>query len=354
MIVGTGMVIDFARIENEYIRDILAQPAALAATVEGLRATPELLRIAGGAQAGQFERIILTGMGGSYHVLLPSHLELIAHGWNCFCVETSELLRHMPRLLEGNTLVVALSQSGRSAELVRLGVQPRSGKLIAVTNTPGSPLFESADAVVLMRAGEEHSVSCKTSVASLAALRWLSELLRGGDLGQTVKDLAQSAAAGQSYLQQWREHVAWLAGELEGVRDLFLLGRGPSLAAAGLGGCIIKEAAHFHAEGMSAAAFRHGPMEMLSGETFVVIFAGGEDTAPLAYRLADDVRSIGARAAVVDYGADSAAFRLPEVPAGARPVVELLPPQMISIALAALRGRDPGRFQNITKVTTVE
>lgn len=347
-------MIDFERIENEYIRDILAQPDALKGTVDGLRASPELLRIAGAAQGGEFDRIVLTGMGGSYHVLIPMHLDLVAYGWNCHWVETSELLRYLPRLLEGKTLVVALSQSGRSAELVRLGAQKRSGKLIAVTNTPGSPLYESADAVVLMRAGEEHSVSCKTSVASLAALRWLSALLRGGDLGETVEELAQSSAAAQSYLEHWREHVEWLAGEMEGVRDLFLLGRGPSLAAAGLGGCIIKEAAHFHSEGMSAAAFRHGPMEMVSGETYVVIFAGDQGSAEMSYRLAGDVRAAGARAAVIDRNASSAAFRLPQVPPGILPIVELLPTQMISIALAALRGHDPGRFQKITKVTTVE
>ncbi len=348
------MRMDFARIENEYIRDILAQPQALTATVEGLRASPELLRLAAAAQSGEFERVVLTGMGGSYHVLIPLHLELIAQGWNCYCVETSELLRYMPRLLEGSALVVALSQSGRSAELVRLAAQPRSGKLIAVSNTAGSPLCESADAVVLMRAGEEHSVSCKTSVASLAALRWLGELFRGGDLGETAHELLKAAAAAQSYLAGWREHVAYLAEELAGVRDIFLLGRGPSLAAAGLGGCIIKEAAHVHSEGMSAAAFRHGPMEMLSNEAYAVIFAGDKDSAPLAYRLAEDVCAAGSRAAVVDSNAGSAAFRLPAVPAGAHPVVELLPPQMISIALAALRGHEPGRFQKITKVTTVE
>jgi glutamine---fructose-6-phosphate transaminase (isomerizing) len=65
---------------------------------------------------------------------------------------------------------------------------------------------------------------------------------------------------------------------LGGIRHLFLVGRGSSLAAVGTGALMVKESDHFHAEGMSSAAFRHGPFEMLSPETFVFVFSANKDS----------------------------------------------------------------------------
>jgi glucosamine--fructose-6-phosphate aminotransferase (isomerizing) len=119
-----------------------------------------------------------------------------------------------------------------------------------------------------------------------------------------------------------------------------------------MGGLIIKEAAHFHSEGMGAAAFRHGPFEMLRPDIFVLVYAGEQPA--LARSLVRDVRAVGARAALVGPSAELAAFRLPDVPAVARPILEMLPPQMLSVTLAGMAGREPGRFELITKITTVE
>jgi len=77
---------------------------------------------------------------------------------------------------------------------------------------------------------------------------------------------------------------------LTGVRHLFLVGRGLSLAAVGTGALIVNEADHFHAEGMSSAAFRHGAFAMVDEETFVVVFAGDGKTQSLNGKLLEDVR----------------------------------------------------------------
>jgi len=225
--------------------------------------------------------------------------------------------------------------------------------VIGVTNTADSPLAVRANAVVLMHAGPEFSVSCKTYLATLVALEWLGGALCGDDLGAIVRELEQAAPAAQDYLADWRQHAQQLVGELKGVRDLFITGRGGSLAAAGTGGLILKESAHFHAEGMSSPAFRHGPFEMISDGVFVLVFAGDSSTAPLNEALVRDVRAVGGRAEIVGGAAPRGAFRLPEVPARLRPVVEMLPVQMISLALGALAGREAGRFERATKVTTI-
>jgi glucosamine--fructose-6-phosphate aminotransferase (isomerizing) len=332
-------------IEGAYLADLLDQPQALADTVAGLMLLPGI---------DGLDHIVLTGMGGSFQVLHPLYLKLIAHGFRALTAETSELVYSMPRLLEERTLLIVVSQSGRSAETLRLLGGGRRPKIIGVTNTPGSPLAQAADLTVLTYAGPEFSVSSKTTVTTLAALEWLGDNLCGANLAASRSRLAQAAPAAAGYLAHWREHVEALCGELAGIRHLFIAGRGTSLAAVGIGGMIMKEAAHFHSEGMSSAAFRHGPLEMLGPDCYVLVFEGDPATAPLNRSLVEDVRQAGARAALAGPGAAIDALRLPDVPGPIRPIVEMLPLQMISLALAALAGREAGVFERITKVTTTE
>jgi len=138
------------------------------------------------------------------------------------------------------------------------------------------------------------------------------------------------------------------------VKQIFVTGRGPSVTTALTGGLILKESTRSSAEGMSCAAFRHGPFEMLGAQVFVLVLAGDARSRFLNQRLAQDIELAGGRSAVVDVDADLAAFRIPQVPDVIRPVVEILPVQMISLALAARSGREAGRFELASKITSVE
>ncbi len=105
---------------------------------------------------------------------------------------------------------------------------------------------------------------------------------------------------------------------------------------------------------MSSAALRHGPFEMLGPESFVLVFEGSEPVCGLNQGLVRDVLGTGARAALCGPSAAAGPFALPRVDDAIRPVLELLPTQMLSLALGYLQGREPGKFDRITKVTTVE
>jgi len=169
---------DLSVIEGEYLRDILHQPQALEDTLNGLESSKALQEIAARLNRGKFQRIVLTGMGSSFHALHPLNLELISHGFTALMVETSELIHYKHKFFGPETLIVAVSQSGQSVEMVRL-VQSnhKRSTLIAVTNTPDSPLSKHADAALLTQAGNEFSVSCKTYVTALMALKWLGDVL---------------------------------------------------------------------------------------------------------------------------------------------------------------------------------
>ncbi len=343
-------------IEGSYLKDILDQPHALERSLARLDATSALEGIARRVREGERQRIVLTGMGSSHLALVPLQLRLVDAGLVPVTVEASELLHYQRALLDERTLLVLLSQSGRSAEILRLLdlVRGRGVATLAVTNTPDSPLAREATACVLTDAGEEATVSCKTYLAAQAALAWLGEVLAGGDRDGARIALARAIPAVAGYLAPWKAHVEWLAERLEGVRAVYYTGRGPSLAAAGAAGLITKESTHRPAEGMSGAAFRHGPMEMLDAGVFVLAFAGDGRTRSLSEALVADVRAAGARGFLAAEDAPDAALRLPAVAELARPVVELLPVEMITLAIAALDGREAGRFERVAKVTGTE
>jgi glutamine---fructose-6-phosphate transaminase (isomerizing) len=330
----------------------------MAATLECLEISKELRAVGTALRGGRFKRVVLTGMGASFHALQPLFLQLNAHGYTAVVVETSELVHSVGRWLETQTLIVAVSQSGESAEIVRLLETNRHrAAVVGVTNAADSAVARGAEASIITMAGQESSVSCKTYVTALMALHLLGGLLCGrtgnDDERRTREELSAAVPAVASYLGEWKQQVFEIAGEIGRLRNLFLLGRGESLAASGAGALIIKESTRRHAEGMSGAAFRHGPLEMVDDETFAVVFAGAESTRGLQARLADDIRQAGGRVGWIA-GSGSGPWSLPETLPALRPILEILPVQMMTLALAAEAGIEAGRFGRISKITTTE
>jgi glucosamine--fructose-6-phosphate aminotransferase (isomerizing) len=342
-------------IEGRYLQDILGQPRVMTDTLNYLRTRQDLSTIKATFRSAPIERIVLTGMGASLSALYSLQLMLNAHGHTALTVETSELIHYMSGVLTSTSLIVVVSQSGRSAEIVRL-LDQNAGKagIIGITNTENSPLALQADVTILTRAGEEFSVSSKTYVTALLALEVFGASWCGDDLQQAFADLSTAPVVAQRYLSYWRDHVAALADKLADVRYLFLVGRGRSLSAVGTGALIAKESTRFHVEGMSSAAFRHGPMEMLGPDVMVLVFEGDLPTRDLNRKLITDVRDRSGRAELIGPGATIPALQITSGPSHIAPVLEILPVQMLTLALAANVGLEPGRFEYATKITTEE
>lgn len=346
---------DLAIVEGEYLRDILAQPRAMGDTVASLDVSKSLHSLAARIRNNRYQMIVLTGMGSSFHALHLLHNSLIQLGLSAVMVETSELVHYKNSLLNSKNLIVAVSQSGQSVEIVRLlRANRHKAAVIAVTNTPESPLAKNAEVLMLTKAGAEFSVSCKTYVSSFIALQWFAEVVRNGNLRRCRTEFQHACRAAEEYLLYWRNHVEQFARVLQGVRNLFIVGRGNSLAAVGTGALIVKESAHFATEGLSSAAFRHGPLEMLCKDTFVLVFGGNPKTLKLNQNLLQDIREHGGRAELVSHSAEFSPCAIPVVPVAVEPILEILSVQMITLALAALAGREAGRFDLATKITTKE
>lgn len=341
---------------GEYLQNILEQPRALRDTLNASQPFDALQSFGAKLRAGEMDHVVLTGMGASYHALVPITLELTAHDIRAQRIETSELLYHAPRLLHPRNLIVAVSQSGQSAEIVKLLDMTRAAHApcVGITNTPNSPLANHADVTCMTHAGAEHSVSSKTYVATLAALSLVGAVWTQKNLDERRAQLWQTAEATETYLARWHAHVAAWMANLKEMQHMVMVGRGASLAAAGTGALIVREAARIACLDMSSAAFRHGPMEMLSPQMFVLVFQGAAPTLELNARLVEDIRATGAHAALVRQGDASDVFTLPPVSDVVLPLTEILVPEMISLALARLREIIPGNFERNTKITTTE
>ncbi len=343
----------FDIVEGQYLRDILDQPRAMSATLGQLEISGELHKLRDRLREGMFRHVVLTGMGASFHALWPLFLRLTGRGFPALMLETSELVYYVPELLRPESLIVAVSQSGQSGELVRLlDANDQRAAIVGVTNTAKSALAQRSDAVMLTEAGPEFSVSCKTYITAMAELHLLGTLFCGEDLQKMQAGLEQVAPTLEQYLEGWKDRIFEMSAALEGIRQIFLLGRGASLAAVGAGSLILKESVRFPSEGMSSAAFRHGPFEMLGPSTFAAVFAGAHKTKALQEKLLHDVRQAGGKAEWI--GEEAGPWMPPQLGDDFRSIAEIIPIQMMTLALAARAGVEAGRFARVSKVTTVE
>lgn len=341
--------------EGPYLRDILDQPQALETTLEDFHSNATLFDQIDKFQQQAHVGVVLTGMGSSLHSLYPLELKLIDQGERVTRVDMSELIHSMPSLLTGDTIIVAVSQSGQSAEVVRLlEMNNQRARVIAVTNTADSLLASQADLLMLTRCGEEFSVSTKTYLGTLAALEVLGCAWCGESSDTLYRELEEGPSLVASYLSAWREHVDSLSCEMKNIGQLFIVGRGRSLAACETGALITKESTRSTAEGMSSAAFRHGPMEMTGPETMVLVMEGESNLRALNSKLVRDILHSEGRAELIGPNAGIGALRIPECPARLQPIVEILPIEILTLALAANAGFEAGRFIHATKVTTEE
>jgi glutamine---fructose-6-phosphate transaminase (isomerizing) len=307
------------------------------------------------------ERVVLTGMGSSYDACYPAATRLAAAGVLAMMVDAAELLHFRLDALGPETLLVCVSQSGESAETVRVVRELRDrGErpfIAAVTNGPASTLARLADRNLDTRGGEEHGPSTVTFAATLVVMAALSRSLAGREPAPAA-DAEAAAEAAERLLADPEDTARSLAGWLGARPVLALLGRGESRAAAEMGALTLKEAARFPAESLQAAQFRHGPLELAGPELAAIVFASEAPTRSLDIRLAGELVAAGAGVLVIspDGAAPDGAAGIAtgELAEGISSAVSIVPVQLLSWALARSRGLAPGTYTIASKVTTHE
>jgi glucosamine--fructose-6-phosphate aminotransferase (isomerizing) len=343
---------------DPYIADILSQPAALRDALEKY-STLTLDNIYGQLIRGDFDRILMSGMGSSYNAAYPAFIGLSSQPIPVQLVNAAELLHSLNGMIGPRSLLWLNSQSGRSAELIHLldhleNHPPTS--ILAFVNNTASPMASRADVCIPIHAGNEATVSTKTYVNMMVINLLAAIQLSNGNLTAAIQDMHNAADAMESYLADWQVHVQELDSLLGDFKQLFIIGRGSSMSAVWHGSLINKEASKCAFEGMQAADFRHGPLELVSEGFTALIFAGPAQTSALNRDLAMEIRSYGGRILWVDssINAELPTLFVPSVSELARPIVEILPMQMLTLAMAKRKGLQAGKFRYVSKVTSRE
>jgi glutamine---fructose-6-phosphate transaminase (isomerizing) len=340
-----------------YIRDILSQPDVLRKSIPQYDVSP-LQTIEKDLHSGKIDKIIITGMGGSLYAGYAAWLILVQHNLPAIIVDAAELLHYTPQLITPTSLVWMISQSGRSAEMIPLLDKVKEGKarLMVTTNDLTSPLAAAAEVAMPILSPEELTVSTVTFTTTLANIQLAALALCALPVEAARQDLLWSADALGSYLKDWEQHVADLEKQIGLPGKLFIVGRGPSLPATMCGALIQSEAAKMAVIGLNAAEFRHGPLELGAPDLTILILAGAEKTLTLNRRLCEDLLGYRSRAFWV---APQPFGNLPYIAAPAwrgygLPLAEIIPAQLLTIALANQKNLEAGKFFHSGKITLSE
>lgn len=251
--------------------------------------------------------------------------------------------------LDGQLLLV-LSQSGRSDDLVEQAVSARqAGALtVALVNAESSPLADQCEIVLPLGAGPELSVAAtKSFVAMLAALlrltaAWAEDATLGGAVARLPDRLAAAAAL------DWTP----AARAFRDAANLITIGRGPTLAIAREAALKLKETCDLHAEAFSGAEFLHGPVSLISRRYPVLLFLATDESEPGLRRLAERLRAEEAGLFVTADGEGEGALPvLPPDHPDADAVCLIQSFYGMAVELAALRGTDADRPRHLSKVT---
>jgi glucosamine--fructose-6-phosphate aminotransferase (isomerizing) len=211
--------------------------------------------------------------------------------------------------------------------------------------------------IVPIHAEAEKTVSTRTYTNTLAVGQLTALSLTNGNVEQAKDDLRVTASGLLEYFADWENHLKVIKERIPPPRNLILLGRGYSLASACTGALILGEASKFAAIGMQAGEFRHGPMELVSPDLTVVLFAGPQETQQLNRRLHQDLNDAGARALWVtspEGADDSASIHMPRAKGIGCPLAEIVPIQLLTIHVAMANNVEPGKFFRTGKITLSE
>jgi len=339
---------------SEYTENILGQPAALRSLLADIDRLA-LQRLGARVRAGEFDRIILTGMGASFYAAYPAWCLLAAAGLPAWWLETGELADAAPALVTPRTLLWVVSQAGRVPEglalLAALADRP-PGLVLATTNQPDSPLAQRAGVVQPLHTAQENGVATRTFLNTLAATQLQALALCGADLTPAFEAFHRVADTLAEYLTGWDSLLEQIGSLAPAVDRLLLLGRGASLAAALDGALVLKEAARANAEGLSMGQFRHGPLELADPRLTVLVFQGAGPLAAADQHLARTIVACGGRALLVSTDKASGPDHVPAPAADglAAPLAQIVPVQLLSLILAQRQGFEAAAFRHLGQV----
>jgi glutamine---fructose-6-phosphate transaminase (isomerizing) len=359
------------------LKEIAEQPTAVADTLLGHfvdgRIVLDEQRLSD-QELREIDKVFVVACGTAYHSGLLAKYA-IEH-WTRLPVEVelASEFRYRDPVLDRSTLVVAISQSGETADTLEAvrHAKAQKAKVLAICNTNGSQIPRECDAVLYTRAGPEIGVaSTKTFLAQIAA-NYLVGLALAQARGTKYPDEVERE---YRELESMPDLVARVISEIKPVAALahrfaqastiLFLGRHVGYPVALEGALKLKELAYMHAEGFAAGELKHGPIALVEDDLpVIVVMPSPKSSAMLHAKLLSNIREIQTRGAITiviaEEGDDTIrpyADHLIEIPAVStlfQPLLSTIPLQVFAASVAQTRGYDVDKPRNLAKSVTVE
>ena len=261
--------------------------------------------------------------------------------------------------VDKNTLVIAISQSGETADVMD-GVKQAKSKgatVYSIVNVEGSSLARMSDKTLYLSCGPEIGVAATKSFTAQLCMLYLLAYAMDGRLTEGKEKLLEISALIEKDLQSNMSEISVIAEKLKDNKDFYYLARGINFAMAGEGALKLKEVCYVHAEGMPAGELKHGTLALIEEGTPVVAIC------PTDYTYTDTISNISeamVRGATVigvsntNQSVFADWIKIPEVEMIFYPLVTVIPLQLLAYHSAIVRGFDPDKPRNLAKSVTVK
>lgn len=358
-------------------KEIFEQPRAVADSLLGRRGADGQLQLDEMRLSDQdlrdVDKIIIIAAGTSFYAGMVAKYA-IEH----WCripveVELASEFRYRDPILTSDTLVVAISQSGETADTLQAirHARVQRSKVLAICNTNGSTIPRESDGVIYTHAGPEIGVaSTKGFLTQLVACYLLALYLAqikgtryGDEISQVMDQLEQMPGHIETVLAK-AEEVYALARDHVSSRSVLFLGRHAGYPVALEGALKLKEIAYLHAEGFAAGELKHGPIALVEEGLPILCVVPPRGRDQLHDKMISgiqEVRARGARTLCLAEEGDTTIepyadvlFTLPQVPVLLQPLVAVVPLQLFACELATQLGHDVDQPRNLAKSVTVE
>ena len=357
------------------LKEIYEQPRAVADTLRG-RVVPE-----GGSVVlpevsldpeivAGLQRVILVACGTSYHAAIVGRFLLERLAGIAAEVDVASEFRYRDAVLGPETLVIALSQSGETADTLGAvrAARLKGAPIIAITNVVGSALSREATGTLYTHAGPEIGVASSKTFTSTAIACYLVALWLGQRRGALPPEEGRKHIEGLLELPRLMEQtleqepaVAILAREVAKHQNFLFLGRGIHYPLALEGALKLKELSYLHAEGYPAGEMKHGPIALIDDQMPVVALVPRDGSYERMMGNVEEVRARDGRLILIGHQGDRELARRTDhvitVPAAAdtiSPILMAIPLQLLAYHVAVRLGRDVDQPRNLAKSVTVE
>jgi glucosamine--fructose-6-phosphate aminotransferase (isomerizing) len=333
---------------THFLQDVLRQPQELERALGYLSGSGQQELQTAADAIRKARHVYLTGMGSSWHAAFGAGAIFSLAGRPVYMQDAGELVQFAT--IPADSVVITISRSGRSTEIVDLLAKAResSAIVVGITNSAAGLLAQEAQLSILMPTLRDHAISVNTYSTLAVAAAALASAVVDSFADQLAASLRSAVAETERRIPDWQKQIAghdWFAPG----RIVHFLGRGGSLGSCYEARLLWEEAAKTEATALGTGSFRHGPQEVVVEGTRFAMWIDEHTSREQDFSVARDLRRLGASVVLIGQNlppdAGDLVFQLPRVPAEWQFMIDILPAQLAAEYLARLSGVDCDSFR---------